>query len=134
MQLYTKDFKPAFPLHYVFIAAIYFALSLIGILHHEAWLDETHHFLLARDSNSLRELAYNAHYDGHPLLWNIMLFAITRFTPNLFYMQLLHIFIALTAVIIFLRNAPFHDLFKILFVFGYFMLYEYNIISRNYAI
>src|SRR6185295_95494 len=37
-------------------------------------------------------------------------------------------------VIIFLRNAPFTDLFKILFIFGYFMFYEYNIISRNYGI
>src|SRR5207302_1918349 len=104
------------------------------ILHHEIWLDEMHHFLLARDSHSIGELFYNARYDGHPLLWDGLLFFLTHFTHDPFYMQVLHIFISLIAVIIFLRNAPFTDLFKILFVFGYFMFYEYNIISRNYAI
>ena len=134
MKIFNDHFQPGFPLRYVFVCVFYFVLSFIGILHHEIWLDEMHHFLLARDSASLQELAYNARYDGHPLLWDSMLFLLTRFTHNPFYMQLLHITIALMAVIVFLRNTPFTDLFKILFVFGYFMFYEYNIISRNYSI
>ncbi|MEO5570641.1 MAG: hypothetical protein ABIT08_09345 [Bacteroidia bacterium] len=93
-----------------------------------------HHFLLARDSSSLGELYFNARYDGHPLLWNILLMVITRFSHDPFYMQLLHIIISSSSVIIFLRNAPFTDGFKILFVFSYFIFYEYNIISRNYAL
>lgn len=34
----------------------FFILSLIGVLYHEVWLDEAHHFLLARDSSSFYEL------------------------------------------------------------------------------
>ena len=134
MRIFADRHHPAFPIRYWAICIFYFALSLVGILHHEIWLDEMHHFLLARDSDSFRELTFNARYDGHPLLWDSLLFFLTHFTHNPFCMQLLHILIALAAVIIFLRNSPFTDLFKILFVFGYFMLYEYNVISRNYAI
>ncbi|MEP7167875.1 MAG: hypothetical protein ABI855_00745 [Bacteroidota bacterium] len=134
MQLYKNNFHRSFPLKYSFIVCFYFTLSFFGILHHEMWLDEMHHFLLARDSNSLSELYFNARYDGHPLLWNILLWIITRFTHDPFYMQLIHIVISTSAVIIFLRNAPFTDVFKTLFVFSYFIFYEYNIISRNYAI
>jgi hypothetical protein len=125
VQLYKENFYPSFSLKYFFIVSIYFGLSLFGILHH---------WLLARDSNSLQELFYNSRCDGHPLLWNTLLMFITRFSHDPFYMQLLHITISTIGVIIFLRNAPFTDLFKIFFVFGYYMLYEYNIISRNYAI
>jgi hypothetical protein len=134
MQLFKNNPDRSFPLQYYAIAAIYFILSLWGIIHHEIWLDEMHHFLLARDSNNFSDLYYNARYDGHPLLWDGLLFILTRFTHDPFFMQLLHIFISLAAVIVFLRNAPFTDFIKLLFIFGYFMFFEYNIISRNYAI
>src|SRR5207237_1783887 len=132
-SIFQKNFKPSFPPVYYFIAAVYFALSLVGILHHEIWLDEMHHFLLARDSRNISELIFNARYDGHPLLWDSVLLLLTRFTHDPFYMQLLHIIISLAMVIAFLRNSPFTLMFKLFFVFGYFMFYEYNIISRNYS-
>jgi len=112
MQLYKANFQPSFSLKYIFIICIYFALSLLGILHHELWMDEMHHYLIARDSTSLNDLYYNARYDGHPLLWNILLMFITQFSHNPFYMQILHIIISALAVLIFLRNAPFTDLFN----------------------
>ncbi len=97
-------------------------------------MDEAHHFLLAKDSNSFLELYKNAAYEGHPLLWNGLLFLITRFSSELFYMQLLNISIMAICVYLFVTHAPFKKLFSVLIVFGYFFIYEYNIISRNYAI
>ncbi|WP_445455818.1 hypothetical protein [Flavobacterium sp. HNIBRBA15423] len=117
-----------------FLTALYFIISLFGILHHELWLDESHHWLLARDSNSFLELIQNTRYEGHPILWNILLYGITRFTLNPFWMQFLHILISTTVVFVFLKKAPFNWTFKVLFIFGYFMLFEYNIISRNYIL
>lgn len=49
-------------------------------------------------------------------------------------MQLLNISIMTVCVYLFLRHAPFKILYSILIVFGYFFIYEYNIISRNYAV
>ncbi|MFT7250608.1 MAG: hypothetical protein ACI9FW_000321 [Flavobacterium sp.] len=118
----------------VILTLVYFVISLIGIQHHELWLDESHHWLLARDSSSFLELIKNTRYEGHPILWNILLYQITRFTLNPFWMQFLHILISTTVVFIFLKKAPFNWIFKTLFIFGYFMLFEYNIISRNYIL
>ena len=113
---------------------LYFSISYVGILHHELWLDEAHHWLMARDSQSISELFKTTRPDGHPVLWSIMLYGITCFTNNPFWMQLLHITIATATVFIFLRKAPFSWDFKILFIFGYFMIFEYDLISRNYIL
>lgn len=113
---------------------IYMLSSIGGMMHHEIWADEMHHFLLGRDSGSLNELCNNARYEGHPLLWNIILFVITRFTNDPVWMQIIHLIISFTTIIIFLRYAPFHWTVKVLFTFGYYMLFEYNLLCRNYAL
>ncbi len=107
-------------------------LSIWGISVHEIWLDEMHHWLLARDSNSLTELYQLARKDWHPLTWNVLLYIISRFTLDPFWMQILHITISGIVVYIFFSYAPFSLWYKILFTFGYYILYEYNVISRNY--
>ncbi|HMK06067.1 MAG TPA: hypothetical protein VK476_00970, partial [Flavobacterium sp.] len=116
------------------LTSLYFIVGFIGICHHELWLDEAHHWLLARDSNSVSELLQNTQNEGHPVLWNLLLYAMTRFTLNPFWMQLLHLIIATAAVVVFLRKAPFNWGFKALFIFGYFMFFEYALISRNYIL
>src|ERR1051325_7144692 len=116
------------------LTLLYFALSLVGIWHHEFFIDEAHHWLLARDSGSVSELVANTRIEGHPLSWSFLLFVLTRFTSNPFWMQLLHIVISTTTGFVFLRKAPFSWGFKILFIFGYFMIFEYNLISRNYML
>lgn len=123
----TKDTK-----YLILLTLLYFAVSLTGVLHHELWMDEAHHWLLARDSNSVSELIQNTRFEGHPLLWSLLLYGISKFTQDPFWMQFLHILISTSTVIIFLKKAPFDWLFKTLFLFGYFMVFEYNLISRNY--
>ncbi|MCF6131627.1 hypothetical protein [Flavobacterium wongokense] len=125
----AKDTK-----YLILLSLLYFAVSFVGILHHELWLDEAQHWLLARDSNSVSQLIQNTRLEGHPLLWNLMLYGVTRFTYDPFWMQFLHILISSTAIVVFLRKAPFDWLFKALFIFGYFMVFEYNLISRNYSL
>ena len=114
------------------LIVLFFSLSFVGICHHELWLDEAHHYLLGRDSHSFSNLIENMRYDGHPILWNLLIYWITRLTTHPFYMQLLHICISTVSVGIFLKKAPFSWSFKLLFIFGYFMFFEYTIISRNY--
>ncbi|RZJ25018.1 MAG: hypothetical protein EOO48_14000, partial [Flavobacterium sp.] len=118
----------------VLLTLLYFIVSVIGVLHHELWLDEAHHWLLARDSHSVAELIANTKLEGHPLIWSLLLYGITRFSTDLVWMQLLHVVISAIAAYIFLRKAPFSWTFKLLFIFGYFMLFEYNLISRNYIL
>ena len=128
-NLLTKDTK-----YLIFLTLLYFAISLVGILHHEFFIDEAHHWLLARDSNSISELIQNTRIEGHPLLWSLMLYGISRFTFDPFWMQFLHILISTSVVFLLLKKGPFNWLFKTLFIFGYFMIFEYNLISRNYSL
>ena len=116
------------------VVILFASVSLMGILFHEIWMDEAHHWLLSRDSSNLNDLWENSRYEGHPILWNILLFVITRFTTNPLWMQLLHWLISGTVVFVTLRFSPLPLRWNILFVFGYFMLYEYSVISRNYSI
>jgi len=117
-----------------FLTLLFLVLAILGVFRHELWLDEAHHWLLARDSTSLKDLVLNTQYEGHPILWNVLLFFITRFTLDPHWMQLLSVFIGTITVFVFLKKAPFDKVFKVLFIFGYFMLYEYTMLSRNYML
>jgi len=111
---------------------IFFILSFIGIINHEMWRDETQAWLIARDSSTLIDLYQNLKYEGHPGLWHLCLFIITKFTNNPFAMQFFHILISTAIVYLFIKISPFNIVQKTLFTFGYFPFFEYNLISRNY--
>src|SRR5437899_2476190 len=49
--------------------------SVLSALH-EPWKDETQTWRLAIDTHGIRELAWNARYEGHPLLFHLMLQAL----------------------------------------------------------
>ncbi len=118
----------------IFVALIYSILVIVGISRHELWMDEGHHWLVARDSSSLVELLSNLRYEGHPVLWNILLYVLHFFTENPCWMQFLHASIMVAAILLFLAYAPFPLWFRALFPFGYFTFFEYALISRNYAL
>ncbi len=133
-SIYGKVFKYRFDTYVnLLILSAFFILSLIGILYHEIWLDEAQHFLIARDSKTLAELFRVCRIEGHPVLWNVILFMITRFSSNPFWMQFVHVLISCITVAVILKSNL-NLLEKILVIFSYYLFYEYNIISRNYGI
>jgi hypothetical protein len=115
------------------ITALFFIFAMIGILKHEMWRDEFQSWLIARDAHSFIQLYQNRAYTGHPMLWFVLVYVLTWFTSSPVAMQLLHVMLASASVYLFSRFAPFSTLEKVLFAFGYYSLYEYSIISRNYA-
>lgn len=116
------------------LVSVFLLLGLIGILNHEMWRDELQAWMIAKDSLSLTDLYRNLRYEGHPGLWYIFLYAITRFSDRPLAMQCLHLLIATGTVYVFAKLSPFTKLQKILFTFGYFPFYEYHLISRNYSL
>lgn len=112
-----------------------FAVCL-GVLlwRHEPWRDELQAWLLARDSFSLPELWRNTRYEGHPLLWHLLLFPLARWVGHPAAMQVLHWGIAVAATATLVRWAPFPLLVRTVAVFSYFPLFEYGAVSRNYAL
>ena len=109
-------------------------LSGLTAFNHEMWRDEMQAWLLARDSASVFELFAHLKYEGHPGLWHLCLMPLSRITASPIIMQVFHLLIACVTVYLFARYAPFNWLQKFLFSFGYFALYEYAIVARNYAL
>ena len=124
-----KDQRYALGLTFLFLAVGAFTAS-----HHEMWRDEIQAWLLARDSTSIFNLFANLKYEGHPGLWHLCLMPLSRITHSPVIMQMFHLLITGVTVYFFVRYAPFNWFQKLLFCFGYFVLYEYAIIARNYAL
>lgn len=116
------------------LTSIFLFVGTITALHHEMWRDEIQAWLLARDSLSLLDLYRNLKYEGHPGLWHTCLLILSRLTKSPSIMQVFHLLIAATTVYLFGRYSPFTYLQKLLFAFGYFSVYEYSIVCRNYAL
>ncbi len=115
------------------ILFLYAVITLITAFFHEPWRDEAQAWLLARDLSPLgliREMGY----DGSPALWHFILMPFAKAGIPYPAMQFIHWGIAVTAVAIFLYKSPFHLIFKILFIFSYYMIYEYSIIARSYIL
>jgi hypothetical protein len=122
---------------WVFAAAVTGAFLLVGAVtasRHEMWRDEIQAWLLARDSTGPIDLFRHLKYEGHPGLWHLGLMPLTRITWNPVIMQVFHLLIATASVYVFCAKAPFTRLQKALFAFGYFTLYEYSILCRNYGV
>ena len=116
------------------VLVIYIILLYLGIANHEMWMDESHHWLIARESANLSELLHNYRYDGHPILWVLIMHIYSYFSDHFFGVQVIHALIALTSILILMFKAPFPSLFKYAFVLSYFPLYEYGVIARNYSL
>jgi hypothetical protein len=120
-----------------------FALSVTTIfllyagfinLHHEMWRDEMEAWLVSRDTPSPLAIFRSIRYEGHPAVWYLLLWPLTHLTRNPEAMQILNLFIMACAVFLISKVAPAPRWLRAAAVFGYFPLYEYGSIARNYAV
>lgn len=116
------------------VLIVYMVLGTINMSRHEMWRDEVQTWITVTQSATLGSLFHNKLYDGHPGLWYVVVYVVSKVTKNPLYMQILHLALAAASAAIFIIYAPFSKLHRALFVFGYFPLYEYATISRDYAI
>lgn len=116
------------------LVSAFLALEVISVISHEMWGDELRSWAIARDSSSIANLFENLRYEGHPSLWYLSLYLLSRFTRNPVAMQILHVMLATIAIYLFAGFSPFTNTQKALFSFGYFPFYEYAAISRNYGL
>jgi hypothetical protein len=113
---------------------LYVIVAWCTMSYHELWGDEIHSWNIAKGSISFFDLISNTSYEGHPPLWYIILWSISKFTHDPFSIQVAHLVIACLIVFIVLFFSHFPLYAKLLLPFGYFFLFEYSILSRNYAI
>ncbi|WP_420150871.1 hypothetical protein [Spirosoma sp.] len=109
------------------------AISFL-VWHHEMWRDELQAWGIAASSSTLTELFQNTRYEGHPMLWFLMLWPLAKITNNPVAVQVLHTGLVLITAYLIIFRSPFSILEKVLILFSYFFLYEYGAIARNYQV
>ena len=117
----------------VFLILLYSAIQVVLLIHHEPWEDEAHVWLIARDLNIISIFQQMA-YDGTPALWYMLLIPFAKVGLPYISESILHLIIAISAVTVFMLYAPFSRVTKVLFIFSYYMIYEYSIIARSYGL
>jgi hypothetical protein len=118
----------------IIVTVAYALVTGAFMVHHVMWRDEWHYWMVAREATSLFDLWHNTRTNGHPGLWPLMLFTLSRFSRNPALMQVLHLILAVTGVFIFLGFARLPRIHKVLYTFGFFPFYQYAIISRCYSL
>lgn len=113
--------------------AVYAALTLYVTLHHEPWCDEADSWLLMRDGGVGTMLSRTG-YAGTPALWYLLIAPFAKLGLPYTAQALLNLALAWSAALVFLVLAPFPRLLKVLFLFSYYMSYEYSVLARPYAL
>jgi hypothetical protein len=116
----------------VLLAYVLFVTLLSA--YHEPWLDETQAWRLAIDTDGIADLYRSSRYEGHPLLFHVVLQLIGHVSRSWWAAVAFHVAVAGLAAWLVLRYAPFTRLQKALLVFGYFPAYEYAVIVRPYGL
>jgi len=112
----------------------FLAVMLVTLFHHAMWRDELNAWALVAASETPAALFHNMHYEGHPALWHALLWPVSRLTDAPVAMQAVHSLIASAAILLVGLFSPFSRLERVLLLAGFFIAFEYSIVSRNYGI
>ena len=108
--------------------------TALGLRGHAMWFDELQAWNIARSSHSLGDLYTHLRYEGHPIVWYLPLFVLTRVTGNPHAMQVLQWATATATFALLLFRSPFTVPTRIMIVAGYFFAFEYGVITRSYGL
>jgi hypothetical protein len=125
----TRDFMKALTITVCFVA-----VAVTGAFFHEPWRDEIQAWLIATHAHSLTELYANCRYEGHPMLWHMLLYVLSQCTHDIVAMQLLSVCVTGISVFLLCWFSPLSWLQKTLFAFGFYPLFQYCILSRSYGL
>lgn len=109
-------------------------LFFVQLWQHQFWRDEMNAFALARACPDLRTLFHDLHYEGHPWLWYVLLWLLTRVTRSLVGLKLLQAGVGSAIYLVLGLASPFRRWEKLLLFSGYYVVFEYTVITRMYGV
>jgi hypothetical protein len=113
---------------------VFLIIGGYAVAHHESWGDEVHSWNIVKGSANYLDVIHNSRYEGHPPTWYTIMWVVSKCTHNFFWVQIVHFLIAATTVFLILFRSPLPVFSRMLIPFGYFFLFEFAVIARNYAI
>lgn len=118
---------------YIFIFAIYAIINLILVLKHEPWRDEIHAWLMSK-TYSISELFIESRFDGHPILWHLILMPFAKLNFPIITLNIINYIIVLFSAYLLLFKSRLSLLFKLIVLFTIPFTYTYSAIARNYSL
>lgn len=116
------------------LVAPFLILFYIQLAHHDLWRDELNAFAITWDSPTLSSLFHHIHYEGHPWLWYVILWLLSRVTVSLVAFKLLEACIGTASLLVIALLSPFRRWEKVLILCGYFISFEYTVMVRMYGV
>lgn len=114
-------------------AFVFWVTCYSAALRHAMWRDEWQPLVTARDTASYAEFCKGIEWWGMNGFFSFC-WLIQQAGLDLWFFKLVLVSIAAVGVYVFCRWSPFSATQNALFAFGYFPLYEYGTILRNYGI
>lgn len=126
------------PIHRLLPAAsmtgIISAVVATSLWRHDMWFDELQAWGIARSSHDLDDLLHNLEYEGHPPLWHLVLFVLTRFTGDPHAMQMVSWVVATMTIGLIMIFAPWPRWARLASAASYFVVFEFSVLSRSYGL
>ena len=116
------------------IFAIGFAFDLWRVLGHSMWRDEAQAWLIVRASPDLGSLFAKLHFEAHPPLWYLCLYAIKAIWPAAIAMPVFVAVLAAGTWTLLLTLPCLTRAQRVLLCLNYGFFFEYAVISRSYVL
>lgn len=115
------------------LAAAFLILALVGISHHELWVDEARPWIISR-TTEWSALTHTAKLESHPVLWYALIKIATGITDNPVLLQLMSVAFGFIAFLTILFYSPFTRIEKLLLTTNLYLFFEYTVVARNYSL
>lgn len=109
--------------------------NLFFSIGHDYWRDETQAWLIAKDTiPNASSLFTVTSYEGHPLLWFLVLMPFAKLGAPLWSMKVISYVMMTTSVILLLFKTSFPLYLKVLAAFSPMFVYSWTVPARSYAL
>ena len=119
------------------ILFVFFVIFLLVngylIVIHEPWRDEVQAWFLAK-YKSVPELIEFSRFDGHPILWHLILLPFAKLGAPIWTMHVISYVCVSVSAYLFLFKTKLNSIAKIVCLFSIPFLYLYSSVSRNYCL
>ncbi len=114
------------------IFILYAIINFILTMLHEPWRDEIHAWLMSKEL-SVVNLFIESKFDGHPILWHLLLMPFAKLNFPIITLNIISYIILLVSAWLFLFKTKLPLALKIFAIFTIPFTYTYSAIARNYS-
>jgi len=112
---------------------LYLSINFILLLFHEPWRDEIHAWLMSKEL-SIPQLFVESRFDGHPILWHLILMPFAKLNFPIITLNIISFAIVAISSWIFLFKCKLNFFIKIISLFTVPFTYIYSANARNYCL